>query len=272
MATLMSREWDAEGYHRVSAPQFAWGMRVLERSRFSGDERVLDAGCGTGRLTAELSRRLPRGSVTALDLSQRMAAAARETLRNAQAREGVPGAGQPPAVVCADLLALPFRRAFDVIFSTATFHWVLDHDRLFAALYEALLPDGRIEAQCGGGPNLDHTLRRANAVAATPEFAPYFRHWRRPSNFATADATEERLRAAGFTHIRCWLEEAPAPFSDSVSYRAFLETVVLRPFLALLPTATLRDRLLDVMTERAERDDPPLTLDYWRLNISARRP
>ena len=110
------REWDAGTYHRVSTPQQAWGQRVLDRLVMHGGEQVLDAGCGTGRVSLALLARAEAvgGRVTALDRSLEMTRVARRTLP----------AGTP--VVAGDLLALPFRRVFDVVFSTATFHWVLD--------------------------------------------------------------------------------------------------------------------------------------------------
>jgi len=121
-----SREWNSSVYHRLSQPQVTWGKKVLSRLRLRGDETVLDAGCGTGRLTAELLDALPRGRVFALDLSQNMLASARQHL------------GARVQFLAADLLHLPFERAFDGIVSTAAFHWVLDHDRLFLNLRRAL--------------------------------------------------------------------------------------------------------------------------------------
>lgn len=252
-----SREWNATAYHALSEPQFLWGMRVLGRIQFSGDECALDAGCGSGRLTKELRRKVPRGSVVACDLSENMAHAAGATL------------GRGSAIVCADLSSLPFRAAFDLVFSTATFHWIHDHTRLFTELRQALKPGGRLEAQCGGGPNLAAVHARAEAVACRMPFSDYFESWRDPWLFADASDTEARLRAAGFSSAHCALEPAPTVFPDARRYRAFLETVVMRPFLTRLPGATLRSDFLDAMVAEAASDDPPYALDYWRLNITA---
>src|ERR1700756_4599455 len=126
-----SREWNSAVYHRLSGPQVSWGKKVLARLRLRGDEVVLDAGCGTGRLTVELLDALPRGRVVAVDLSQNMLSSAREHLSS--------DFGARVSLVACDLLHLPFERAFDGIVSTAAFHWVLDHDRLFANLRKGLL-------------------------------------------------------------------------------------------------------------------------------------
>ena len=253
------KEWDAASYHHRSTPQFAWGMRVLERISLRGDEQVLDAGCGSGRLSAELTKRLPRGGVVACDLSENMARAAARTL----------SAKHP--VVCADLVELPFSPAFDLVFSTATFHWVKDHRRLFENLFRVLKPRGRLEAQCGGEGNLHRVHLRALTLASQPSFLPHFTQWSEPWVFAAPAPTTRCLRDIGFGFARCWLEPAPTTFQDAETYRGFLETVVMRPFLAHLPSPELRASFLDALTDAARHDDPPFTLDYHRLNITAEK-
>jgi trans-aconitate 2-methyltransferase len=173
------------------------------------------------------------------------------------------------AVVCADLGRLPFHGAFDLVFSTATFHWIRDHEGLFAELRQVLRRGGRLEAQCGGGANLAMVHARAKALASEPRFHSFFSGWQEPWHFALPEDTEARLLRAGFRTANCSLEHAPTPFPDHERYRAFLETVVMRPFLSRLPTADLRNQFLDRMVDAAAQDEPPCTLDYWRLNISA---
>ena len=257
------REWDARTYHAVSEPQFEWGKRVLGALELSGTESVLDAGCGTGRLTALLAERLPHGQVTALDRSSNMAQLASSTLSPFR---------EHAAVVLADLVALPFAEAFDVVFSTATFHWVLDHDRMFANLFGALRPGGRIHAQCGGGPNLAQLHRRAVALARSAQFAPDFVGWSDPWNYSSAENAHIRLVHAGFIDVHTWLEEVPAAFADAEAFRVFIRTVVLRPFLAPIGDEGRRAAFVDHVVDAAAQDDPRYTLDYWRLNITARRP
>lgn len=256
-----NREWDADGYTRISGPQFSWGLRVLERLALKGDEHALDAGCGSGRLTTELLRKLPRGWLVGCDLSENMVRAAAVTLEHEHPRRH--------AVVRADLVALPFRDSFDLVFSTATFHWIRDQQRLFESIFAALRTHGRLEAQCGGGANLRRIHDRALALARTPSFQPYFGSWTEPWEFATPDAAAARLRDAGFADVQCWIAPAPTRFADATAFREFLEKVVMRPFLARLPTVELRHRFLDTLTAAAAQDSPAFVLDYWRLNISA---
>jgi trans-aconitate 2-methyltransferase len=255
-----TREWNARAYHRLSEPQFAWGQRVLDRLTLEGNELVLDAGCGSGRLTQDLAARVEQGFVVGCDLSENMTHAAAETL----------GKSRNARLVCADLSILPFAdAAFDAVFSTATFHWVLDHDRLFGEVHRVIRPGGRLEAQCGGGPNLATVHARADALRLEPIFRDYYRNWRDPWLFASVGETEARLGLVGFKEAHCWLEEEPTPFPTEERYRAFLESVVMRPYLVRLSAPELRARFIDRLVADAASDTPPFTLDYWRLNISA---
>jgi trans-aconitate 2-methyltransferase len=138
----MPCDWDAAAYSRLSTPQTAMGRDVLARLELAGDETVLDAGCGSGNVTELLVDRLPAGRVIAVDGPPSMVREARERLPDrVDVRE-------------ADLLELELEEPVDAILSTATFHWILDHDRLFARLHAALKPGGRLVAQCGGEGNV----------------------------------------------------------------------------------------------------------------------
>jgi trans-aconitate 2-methyltransferase len=258
------REWDAASYHRVAAPQTEWGRRVLGRLAVRGDERVIDAGCGTGRLTGELMTMLPHGRLIAIDRSWNMLITARTNLR--------PTFGGRVAYVQVELPQLPFADWADLVFSTATFHWVRDHDALFGAILVALRRGGRLFAQCGGGPNLAAARRLADEVMRQDPFAPYFADWQGVWEYATAEVTSARLAAAGFVDVRTSLEPAPTTLADENSYREFVTTVIFNPHLARLPDGSLRLRFIDEVTARAARTDPPFTLDYWRLNLEGRRP
>ena len=255
-------DWDAAAYARVSAPQFAWGQQVLARLSLAGDEAVIDAGCGAGRLTEVLLERLPRGRVVALDASAAMLAQAEERLARFAARV---------RFVKADVAAHVESPPVDAVFSTATFHWVPDHARLFASLHASLKPGGYLVAQWGGGRNLARARARAAAVRASATWARYFEGFREPWHYATADETRDGLLAAGFVDVNAWLEEAPARFDDAASYREFLVHVILRDDLARLPDDAARDAYAAELVEQAGRQDPPWVLDYVRLNADARR-
>jgi trans-aconitate 2-methyltransferase len=259
----VTREWNATSYHKVSGPQTSWGQKVLARLELQGDECAIDAGCGSGRLTAELIERLPRSGVIAIDRSWNMLQTARANLR--------PAYGSRVRFVQVSLPAMPFRDIADVVFSTATFHWVSDHDALFAGIFDALRSGGRLHAQCGGGPNLADAHALAEAVMAAEPFAPFFEAWDGVWQFASDTETHGRLTRAGFVDVVTSLEAAPTTFATEADYREFVTTVIYHPHLARLPAA-LHSRFIDEVTRLAAEQPEPFTLDYWRLNIQATRP
>ena len=251
-------DWDAQAYHQLSEPQLAWGRRVLAGIGLRGDETVLDVGCGTGRLTAELIECLPRGRVVAIDVSASMLQVAQAALASRF--------GRRIQFVRADAASLPLKEAADLVFSTATFHWIADHERLFASLHVTLKPGGRLEAQCGGGPNLTRLLGRASGLMADPAFAPFFRGWVDPWEFSDDASAATRLRAAGFVDVETSLEPAPVVLPDAATYRDFLKTVIVRAHMARLPPE-LQPRFAESLADEAASDDSPFSLDYWRLNL-----
>ncbi|MGN6169506.1 MAG: class I SAM-dependent methyltransferase, partial [Solirubrobacteraceae bacterium] len=225
-ASAPSRDWDAATYDRVSDVQFEWALEQLERLPLSGGEVVVDAGCGSGRGTAELVKRVPQGRVYGIDVAPSMVAHARERL------------GDRATVLRQDLVELDLPEPVDIVFSNATFHWIQDHDTLFAALGLALKPQGRLVAQCGGEGNVASFSRVADSVAMEQQFAPYFEGWRWPGHFASAQDTSARLRHAGFTDVSCWLEPRqvmppdPVPFVQAVCLVRHLDQLPeqLRPY------------------------------------------
>lgn len=166
----------------------------MKRLKLRGDELVLDAGCGTGRLTAELLERLPKGSVIVVDHSENMLRAASEYLG--------PRFGDRVTFVRADLQTLRIEEKVDGILSTATFHWIKDHSQLYRHLYQALKPGGWLVAQCGGGPNLSRLLGRASVLMAQEPYVRFFSGWSSPWEYADDITTAEWLRAAGFVDVR----------------------------------------------------------------------
>lgn len=258
----MGREWDAGSYQRVSAPQLEWGRRVLARIRLDGGEDALDAGCGTGRVTRLLAERLPRGTVLAVDGSARMVAEARERLGDL---------GDRVRVRHADLTTLELDEPVDLVVSTATFHWILDHEGLFARLHAALRPGGRLVAQCGGAGNIARVLAAAGRVGAREPYAGALAGMPQGWLFAGGADTVARLEAAGFTEATAWLEETPTILPDIDAGAEFLTTVVLRHHLERMPEETARSFARSVAEECADPDGR-VVLDYVRLNLEARRP
>jgi trans-aconitate 2-methyltransferase len=248
----MTRDWDAATYDRVSAPQVEWAERVLERLPLRGDETVLDAGCGSGRVTRLLLERLPRGRVVAVDSAPSMVEHALAALDP-----------ERTTVFQANLTELVLDEPVDAAFSNAVFHWIADHDALFERLFAALRPGGLLVAQCGGKGNVQRFHDAAWAVASEEPYTQHFTGWRGPWHFAGAEETAERLALAGFTDIETWLEPYPVTPPDPTG---FLRTVCLGPHLEQLPEE-LRPGYVDAVRERCGSE-----LDYVRLNIAAGKP
>jgi trans-aconitate 2-methyltransferase len=245
----MPRDWDARTYDRVADPMTRWGSTVLDRLPLRGDERVLDAGCGSGRVTEQLAERLPDGHVIALDGSPSMIGAARERLAPF---------GDRIEYVVADLGApLPIEESVDAVLSTATFHWVPDHDALFANLAAVTRAGGWLVAQCGGAGNIA-SIQRVLATIGDG--------WLGAVHFETALATTRRLDASGYVDIDCWLTDEPTRFEPGEPFETYLRTVVLGAHLERLPPEEHDAFVAAVAAGVGE----PL-IDYVRLNIVARR-
>lgn len=258
-----SFEWDANLYEDASTVQQRWGIALMDQRPWKGDERVLDAGCGTGTLTEELAKRVPRGHVVAVDNDPMMVEKAIGRLGRYVGRvEAIPG----------DVLALPAIGAFDVIFSNAVFHWVRDHDRLFLELFRHLKPGGELLAQCGGEGNLDHVRQVTESLRREEPFAPFFHDWKAPWNYQDDASTTERLFITGFVHADAQLHPAPITFPDGETFARFANAVILRPYLGAIPTPQLRTELLERFVERMREAGHGRTLDYVRLTIRGQRP
>ena len=248
----MARDWDASTYERLSQPLAQMGTDVLARLELDGDETVLDAGCGTGKVTAALLERLPRGRVIAVDAAPSMVQEARDKLP------------ETVDVRLADLSELEIEPV-DAILSTATFHWIADHDRLFSNLYNALKPGGRLVAQCGGKGNVAAIKNAGFTVATREPFAEHLADWPGDWHFASPQDTEARLRRLGFIDVWCWRSEVRVEPDDPAGY---LGAICCGSFLERLPADLHETFVEQVVAALAE----PVVLEYVRLNILARRP
>lgn len=242
-------DWDGATYDRISDPQARWGLAVLDRLALEGDEVVLDAGCGSGRVTEALLERLPRGRVVALDASVPMVAEAARRLARF---------GDRVELVVADLaLPLPVTGHLDAVVSTATFHWLHDHPALFANLAAVLRPGGRLVAQCGGIGNVASVYQAVRELGGRTD----------DTFFTTPAQAASELHAAGFSEVSAWLVPEPTAFSSTEALETFLASVVLRHQLAALADEESRARFLRQVVARLPRCE----IDYVRLNLDATR-
>jgi trans-aconitate 2-methyltransferase len=257
-------EWNAAAYNRLNNPMQTWGEAIVAQLPLRGGETALDLGCGSGRLTEFLLRRLPQGRVVAIDRSANMLESARQHLE--PAFDGRVSYAQK------SLDQLDFEQVADLAFSNAAFHWIKDHPRLFRGIYRALRPGGWLVAQCGAGPNIARVRQRLARLMASALYAPFFGDWTGPWEFATPEQTKLRLEQAGFVEIETSQFEAPVQLHSRQETYEYFEHVILGSHLERISDPALRGRFVEAMTEQSADDDPPYRQDYWRLNLRARRP
>ncbi|MGH2905323.1 MAG: class I SAM-dependent methyltransferase [Solirubrobacterales bacterium] len=247
---MAPHDWNAADYDRVNAGIIALGVEVLERLPLHGDETVLDAGCGTGALTRRLVERLPDGAAIALDASPQMVEYARERL------------GDSAEVLQADLAHFDLGgRTVDAVFSTATFHWLKDHEQLFRNLRGVTRDGGRLVAQCGGLGNIEPINSVLHEVSRREPYASAL-PWDQPHHFAGPEETQRRLAAAGYATSKCWLEDRPIYPEDVGKH---LREVVLGAHIEALGPQTGEQFAREVEAELGDYD----SVAYVRLNIDA---
>jgi trans-aconitate 2-methyltransferase len=243
----MTHDWDAATYDRVSEPQVRWAVPVIERVDGEGLARLLDAGCGSGRVTEMLLERFPGVEIVAVDASASMVREARARLERF---------GKRVSVVEADLAhPLPDVGEFDTVFSTAVFHWIGDHAALFSNLAAVMSRGGRLVAQWGGGRNIE------SVIAALREVGD---GWTGPWNFATVEETRARLLDAGFTDPDVWTHDDPADFESREALEEFMRTAILGAHLERIQPKQ-RDAFVRGVADRL----PGNSIDYVRLNATA---
>jgi trans-aconitate 2-methyltransferase len=241
--------WKGDDYDRISAPHADMGTPALDRLELDGSERVLDVGCGSGRVTERLMERLPRGSAIALDGSASMLEEASRRLAHF---------GDRVSYVQADLAAppLPIDGPVDAVMSTATLHWVIDHDALFEGLGGVLRTGGHLSFQCGGEGNAAALIAavRDEGVETAETF-----------HMAGAEETRQRLRSHGLVDIEAWLQPQTISFESLDDMVDYIVTPYLRP-----ATGLPEDELYRVARKAADRLGV-LSIDYVRLNVMARK-
>lgn len=250
-AGIDAHRWDAGLYDAISDMQLRWGIKVLDRIELSGDENVLDAGCGTGKVTALIAERVPRGRVIGVDASRSMIEEARKRL------------ALKVELIVGDLLDLELADPVDVVFSNATFHWIHDHDRLFQRLHSTLRPGGRLEVQFGGQGNVAALESAVREASVLEPFAEHLEGVPLPWRFRSPEETAAALDRAGFVEVRCWTERVTEAFDEGRDLRA----CGVGDYIGHLP-ASLRDRFVAAVVDAM---DDPTVREYVRLNVSAWR-
>ena len=154
------------------------------------DMRVVDLGCGTGKLTRLLHAQLHARETVGIDRSARM-------LESAQKE---PAVDQPAGLrfEVGTIEAFDARNEYDVILSNAAFHWIEHHEALIARLAAALRPGGQLAFQVPAMHDaVSHTI--AEDLTTVEPFRTAFNGWRRPQPVLAPDAYARLLYRTGFS-------------------------------------------------------------------------
>ena len=252
-------EFDAERYHNCSKHQKEWGTKLIEGLDLRGDERVLDIGCGDGVLTSKMAEMVPQGSVLGIDSS-----------RNMIERAGmISGANLRFAVM--DANEMRFEREFDVIFSNAALHWVLDHRRLHDRCLEALRPGGRVRFNFAGEGNCSNFFAVARQVMQEERFHGLFLEFRWPWYMPSIDSYHDLVNQIGYSSFKVWGEVADRHFSEE-ELVGWIDQPSIVPFLQHIPEdkrAGFRDRVVETMLRRTREPDGSYFETFRRVNLEA---
>jgi trans-aconitate methyltransferase len=218
--------WNAADYHRNSPAQYQWAQELIEKLRLSGDERVLDIGCGDGKVTAEIARRLPEGCVTGVDSSPEMIRFARDHF---------PQTEYPNlSFVQMDARALSFKEEFDLVFSNSALHWIIDHKPVLAGIKRSLRPGGKLLIRMGGKGNAEQVFGVLEGMLGKPRWSKYFNDFFFIYSFFDSADYRLLLTEAGFESIRVDLIPKDMTYPSREDFAAWIRTTWL-PWMARLP-------------------------------------
>lgn len=244
---MVNYSWNADEYARSSAVQQQWAEELIGKLDLHPAERVLDIGCGDGKVTAALAARVPRGRVVGLDNSGDMVDFARtefppESFPNLSFERG-------------DASALPFRDAFDVVFSNAALHWVTDHRPVVAGIAAALSPGGRVLLQMGGRGNAAGVVAVMESLMAKCDWCGFFAGFAFPYGFHGPDEYRTWLDDAGLRARRLELIPKDMVHAGRDEMAGWIRTTWL-PYLNRVPEDQ-RPRFVDEVLDAYAAAHPP---------------
>ena len=261
---MSNYKWDAQDYAQNNEGQAKWAQGLMGKLALKGDERLLDVGCGDGKITAQLAANLPKGKAIGVDSSVSMIRLASQSFSQSRHLN--------LSFLLADFRWLPFRDEFDIVFSNAALHWVQSQKTVLKSIHTALRPGGRLLAQLGGRGNAAKVLDALDEIIREPEWRDYFVDFKFPYGFYSDEEYERWLLETGFMPKRVELIPKVMVFESPERFMGWLRTVWL-PYTERIPK-TARDKfvrmMLDTYLERNPAEsDGTIYLDMVRLEVEA---
>lgn len=259
-------EWDAKDYHKSSLEQKKWGLELLDKIQFSRSEGVLDVGCGDGKLTAEIARRVPEGSVIGIDKSKDMIRFARELYHT----EAFPNL----SFMLLDACNLDFNQKFDLVFSNAVLHWISDHPSLLQRIKKSMKRGAKIIAQMGGKGNASGILRVLETMIAGGKWAGYFEGFSVPYTFYDDREYMALLKSAGLKVKRAELIPKQMMHNGRDGLAAWIRTTWL-PYIRQVPESLKSDFIYEIvdtyLTIKNLDTGSTIPVEMMRLEFEAER-
>jgi trans-aconitate methyltransferase len=239
--------WNAADYAANSAAQQIWARELIAQLQLRGNEHVLDVGCGDGRVTAELARAVPKGSVTGIDASPEMIRFARKTFPS----------GKHPNLEfqVMDACRIRLARQFDVVFSSSALHWVADHPAFLRGAAACLRPGGRLMASCGGKGNAQDVFVALRPEIRLKRWREFFRKMEKPYFLYGPADYEKWLPRFGFNSRGVKLSPKDAVYDNRDRFATWLRTTWL-PYTQRVPE-DLCEEFIGAVTDRYVAKHPP---------------
>jgi trans-aconitate methyltransferase len=220
-------EFEAEFYDSRSTVQYELGLRTIDLLHIQNGEKILDIGCGTGRLTLEIARGNPEGTIIGLDNNQSMIAKAIENLKKSKLRN--------IQFIRENIIQYKPIIQFDAIFSNSALHWIQDTHALYQKLYDILVTDGRLIAQMPTKGSLDRFISTFMMPIQSLNLSDYFRNWTYPIKLISLNAHQRILSSIGFEKVNLWVEDQNIQFKTPIDLLEFLKSAALVPILSQIP-------------------------------------
>ena len=257
-----NHSWDAHSYDKVSSNvQLQWGLKLLDKRTWIGNEIVMDAGAGSGNLTKILADKVPQGKVYAVDSDPNMVQHAKSNLSGCSNVQVIHSS--------MDKVNLPTEA--DLIFSNSALHWILDQEGLFSHFWQLLKPNGELLIEYGADGNVERPLSVIFKITQFDQFREYFVNWKQSWYFPKQDEIERLLQKAKFRNIQVNLSKRTTIFPDRDSFAIFIRTVIMKPFLGYLTDAKKREQFLDVFLNEFEHSGWAWSVDFMRVGIYAKK-